>query len=229
MPEKTKAVSANQWCFPEDAVSFLAQLKKNNNREWFTAHKSEFEDVIQRPAKELCSHMCEQLEKLTGAAHASKIFRVHRDVRFSKDKSPYKPHLHILFRTVDEPQDGLGHPAWFFGLETERLAVGCGVFTFEKEALTTFRERVGGDDGAVLEKTVSRLIAQGFRLRDPELKKVPSGFPNDHPRADLLLRKGLTVWGDHDGGSAAALAPTLIPSTIALYRKMNPVVDWLNA
>ncbi|MEM9359201.1 MAG: DUF2461 domain-containing protein [Pseudomonadota bacterium] len=229
MPERMKTVSASQWCFPENAVSFLAELKENNNRTWFTEHKSVFEDVIQQPAKELCAHMCAQLEKLTGAAHVSKIFRVHRDVRFSKDKSPYKPHLHILFRTMEEPQGGLGHPAWFFGLESDRLAVGCGIFSFEKEALIAFRERVAGDDGASLDKTLARLMAQGFRLRDPELKKVPSGFPKDHPRADLLLRKGLTVWGDHSGGPAAAMSPKLIPSTIALYRKMKPVVDWLNA
>lgn len=220
--------SANQWCFPDGAVSFLEKLKANNNREWFTEHKSDFAELIQEPAKELCAHMCAQLEKLTGEAHASKVFRVHRDVRFSKDKSPYKPHLHILFRTVDEPVDGLGHPAWFFGLETGRLAVGCGIFTFEKQALIDYRERVAGEDGASLAKTVSKLTAQGFRLRDPELKKVPSGYAKGHPRADLLLRKGLTIWGDHPGGPPAAMAAKVIPSTVQLYRKMKPVVDWLN-
>jgi len=185
--------AANQWCFPDGAVSFLEKLKANNNREWFTEHKFDFAELIQELAKELSAHMCAQLEKLTGEAYASKIFLVHRDVRFSKDKSPYKRHLHILFRTVDVPIDGLGHPAWFFGLGTERLAVGCGIFTFEKQALSDYRERVAGEDGASLAKTVSKLAAHGFRLRDPALKKVPSGYAKDHPRADLLLRKGLTI------------------------------------
>ena len=75
---------------------------------------------------------------------------------------------------------------------------------------------------------VSKLTAQGFRLRDPELKKVPSGYAKGHPRADLLLRKGLTIWGDHPGGPPAAMAAKVIPSTVQLYRKMKPVVDWLN-
>ena len=228
MPEKTKMVSAAQWCFPDGAVSFLADLKANNNREWFTANKPLFESEIQQPGQELCAHMCSQLEKLTGDAHTSKVFRVHRDVRFSKDKSPYKAHLHILFRAAAEPEGGLGHPAWFFGLEPDRVAVGCGIFSFEKQALITYRKRVAGDDGVALDKLIKKLTYQDFRLRDPELKKVPPGYAKDHPRADLLLRKGLAIWGDHVGGPSAALAPKLIPSTVQLYRKMKPIVDWLN-
>ena len=61
-----------------------------------------------------------------------------------------------------------------------------------------------------------------------ELKTAPRGYPKDHPRSDLLLRKGMTIWGDHEGGPSVALAPKLIPSTVKLYRKMVPFVDWLN-
>lgn len=228
MTERARMLSASQWCFPQGAVSFLSDLKANNNREWFTEHKPDFERLIQQPARELCSHLCTQFEKLTGEEYTSKVFRVHRDVRFSKDKSPYKPHLHVLFRSVVEPQGGLGHPAWFFGLETERLAVGCGIFAFEKQSLITYRERVAGDDGVALDKALRKLSAQDFQLRDAELKKVPAGYPKDHPRADLLLRKGLTIWGKHDAGPAAAMVPQLIPSTMKLFRKMRPLVDWLN-
>ena len=172
--------------------------------------------------------MTGELEKLTGLDHVSKIFRVHRDVRFSKDKTPYKAHLHILFRPRDSGDGGLGMPAWFFGLEPDKLVLGAGVFGFEKAALDAYRKRIAGPEGKRLATAISKLQRKDFRLRDPELKRVPQGYPQDHERADLLRQKGLTIWVDHGGGTAAAVAPKLIPSCAGMYRQMKPVFDWLH-
>ena len=87
----------SDWCFPGEAVQFLQDLKNNNTRDWFTQNKSTYEQVIKQPAQAYCELMCAELTSLTSMPHQSKIFRVHRDVRFSKDKTPYNAHLHISF------------------------------------------------------------------------------------------------------------------------------------
>ena len=225
----TKKPSAAKWCFPKGTVPFLKKLRANNNREWFTQNKSLFERDVREPAAEFCMLMTGELEKLTGLGHVSKVFRVHRDVRFSKDKTPYNAHLHILFRPREDCNGGLGTPAWFFGLEPDKLVLGAGIFGFERTALNTYRERVAGSEGKQLDAAVAKLQKKEFRLREPELKRVPQGFAQDHVRAELLRQKGMTVWADHAGGIAAATAPKLIPSCSGMYRQMKPIVNWLAA
>ena len=106
------------WCFPKETLSFLKDLKTNNNGDWFTKHKTDYEQTIKKPAEEFCPLMTEALSDLTGLPHKAKIFRIYRDVRFSKDKAPYNDHLHISF-LPDLPK---GPPlGWHFGLEPGRL------------------------------------------------------------------------------------------------------------
>lgn len=101
--------------FPNETVNFLKALKKNNDRNWFNENKSRYEDAIKRPAEEFSDEMATRLRRLTGFAFKSRIFRIHRDIRFSKDKTPYNTHLHIGFiPQTNKPSP----PAWFFGLDT---------------------------------------------------------------------------------------------------------------
>lgn len=218
------ANSSPGFSFPPDTVAFLRDLKKNNNREWFTANKSGYELMVRQPASDFCDHMTAALAKLTGVPHGSKIFRVHRDVRFSKDKTPYKAYLHILF----QPAENTGAPKWFFGLEPDKLVLGTGIFGFEKQALVAYRQRAAGPAGKALAKQLDKMRAAGIRIRDPELKRVPSGFAADLPQADLLRHKGLTAWADHPGGPAAAAKPDIVKTSVDTYKTLKPVFTWLS-
>jgi uncharacterized protein (TIGR02453 family) len=212
-----------KWSFPPDTVQFLRELADNNNREWFTENKSRYDLMVKRPAADFCDHMVPALEDLTGLPHASKVFRVHRDVRFSKDKTPYKAYLHMLF----QPKDVDNAPKWFFGLEPDKLILGTGVFEFEKAALETYRRRVTGDDGKALGKQLDKMRKAGMRIREPELKRIPRGYSAEHTYTDLLCHKGLTAWRDHPGGPEAASQDNIIKTTTANLKSLRPLFSWL--
>ena len=159
--------------FTGDAVTFLNNLKSNNNRDWFLENKKTYEAEIKKPAALFASVMSEHLQSLTGQPHKAKVFRINRDVRFSKDKTPYNAHLHISFT----PESKLASPpAWMFGLSTEYFTLGCGVFEFDKSALDVFRKNVAGSAGDKLSGLIDKLGKNGIRFSEPALKRVPSGF-----------------------------------------------------
>ncbi len=223
--KKTGKSAAANFSFPPDTVAFLRELKANNNREWFTANKSRYELMVKQPAADFCDHVTLALERLTGMPHGSKLFRVHRDVRFSKDKTPYKAYLHMLF----QPLDTASAPKWFFGLEPDKLVLGAGIFAFEKTALLTYRQRVAGTAGKALVKQIDKMRKAGMRIREPELKRIPSGFDAELPQAELLRHKGLTAWADLPGGPAAATKPDIVAASLAGFKQLQPLFVWLNA
>ncbi len=209
--------------FSNEAVGFLKDLKGNNNRDWFAENKKVYEQEIKAPAKMFCEDMAAALEKLTGTPHGSKVFRINRDIRFSKDKTPYNAHLHISFI----PQAADTHPPhWFFGLDPTSLTIGVGNFVFEKQQLVDYRERVAGEDGAPLAKTLAKLEKGGARLGKIDLKRVPSPYEQGHPQAELLKRKGLSVWIDFKGTDVAT-DKNVIKTCTANFKKLKPVFDWL--
>lgn len=209
--------------FPAGTLKFLKDLKANNDREWFTANKKIYEQVIKFPAEAFCSGMCAELHELTGVTHRSKVFRIHRDIRFSKDKTPYNAHLHISFFPTEET--GFS-PGWFFGLSPEKLTLGAGVFRFDNSGLDEYRIRVDGAEGETLAKIVDHLVKSGARINEPPLKRVPSGFAKDHPREALLRRKGLALWSDMKNDIVTK--PDLVKNCVAEFGRLKPVYDWFS-
>lgn len=176
--------------FPKDALAFLTELKANNRKDWFASNKPRYEAAIKLPAQAFTEAVCFRMKAMTDRDWHAKIFRIYRDVRFSKDKTPYNAHLHILFREEGR-STGL-----FFGLRPNELVLGAGVFKFDDVQLPTYRAAVASPKGAELADLIAGYQSAGLRLNDPPLKRVPKGFPTDHPRADLLKRKGLALWQD---------------------------------
>ncbi|WP_170350787.1 DUF2461 domain-containing protein [Ruegeria atlantica] len=210
--------------FSSEALGFLEGLEANNTKDWFAAHKTTYETQLKDPSKHFADGMAGALQDLTGQGHRSKIFRIYRDVRFSKDKTPYNAHLHIAFI----PQgNAVQPPMWFFGLSPEKLSLGCGVFQYDKNALDAFRTAMAGPKGAELIQLTEDMRQDGFRIEDPELKRVPTGFDKDHPHAEALRRKGFAVWMDA-GAPAFVIEPNLIERTSALFGKLMPVFQLLS-
>lgn len=202
-----------------ETLAFLKALKANNTREWFAANKADYEAHLKAPAAHFADQMAAALGALTGQAHSSKIFRIHRDVRFSKDKTPYNAHLHIAFTPTGQSGQP---PMWFFGLSPGGLSLGCGVFQYDKAALTDFRAAMAGQAGADLIALTAKLRAEGVRLGDPALKRVPAGYDKDHPNAEALRRKGFAAWRDLPD-PAFALQPDLAVRVTDLLRPLMPV------
>ncbi len=208
--------------FPTDTVKFLRDIKKNNNREWYQANKARYDEGVKAPAEAFCEAVQFRMKAITDDSWTSKIFRIHRDVRFSKDKTPYNAHLHIYFKREGKPS-GL-----FFGLRPDELVLGAGVFSFGKEQLSAYRNAVASPKGAALDELVSTYLDEGLRLNDPPLKRVPKGFDADHPRAELLKRKGLAIWIDIDDPSVMS-KPEGLETCFTQFDRLAPLSDWMNA
>ena len=172
------------------AQDFLRQLHANNNRDWFQDHKKDYEAAIKNPGNAIGETLGVRLAQLTGREATHKLFRINRDVRFSKDKTPYNTHLHLLW------SDGSG-PGFFFGISLEYVSAGCGVMGLQKERLDAYRALID-QEGKALAAGIDDLKNKGFRLDEPELKRVPAPYAKDHDSADLLRRKSLAVWNDLD-------------------------------
>ncbi len=200
-----------------DTQAFVTQLAANNTREWFQANKSTYEDKLRAPALELLDHMAPKLEALTGFSVTPKLFRIHRDVRFSKDKTPYKPHLHMLWWVEAGARQ---NPALFFGIDRDKVTAGTGIFAFEKEVLADWRKMVDLD-GDHIAARIRPTVDKGYPLRDPALKRVPPPYTKDHPHAALLRHKGLVAAGPPE------LTGDLPEGIEAAFEDLWPVADML--
>ena len=153
--------SAVNWLSPA-TVEFLAALRSHNDRDWFAAHKADYEDHLKYPAEQFAAALASELAAATGKPHDYRIFRIHRDVRFAKDKTPYSAHLHISL----SPEGGCreGGPVWMFGLDPDGLNLGAG-----GTARTTIINAPGGPESLVeanLGAAASLRLGCGGDLRD---------------------------------------------------------------
>ena len=217
--------------FPSEAIAFLADLARHNDRDWFNDNKGRYQTFVEAPAKALLEAITPELAELAGQPVGGKIFRIHRDVRFSKDKTPYNTHVRMLFHVLGAQTGGCGvKPAFFFSLEPDKAITGAGSMDFPKPTLEAFRTAV--DDprtGAALARLLAKYkAADGYRLDEPVLKRVPAGFAADHPREALLRHKGLAVWHE-DARPASPAKATSLKVLMQRYKKLKPVYDWLDA
>lgn len=173
------------------ARDFLARLQANNTREWFSDHKAEYDAVVRYPATGILAAMGPRLEAITKAPVSQKLFRPQRDIRFSRDKTPYKDHCHMLWHAPAGSAVG-----YYFGVAPGYCRIGGGVMGFEKGALDRWRAHVAGPGGAAIAEEIAALTAEGFEVSEPEMKRVPAPWDKDDPAEWLLRCKALTVWCD---------------------------------
>jgi len=179
---------------------------------------------VKAPAEAFVDELRPRIEALAERPMGAKIFRIHRDVRFSRDKRPYNTHMHIGFqhaRVAGEPRRRGG---FYFGLEPDHMTQGVGAFDFGSQDLERYRRAVAGDThGEELAEILAGLEA---KPGDPELKRVPAPYPSDHPRGELLRRKGLNVWQEIRDPQLVA-SPDLADAVMTAFEAMDPVNLWL--
>lgn len=182
--------------FSTETFTFLASLKANNSREWFDAHKPDYQKVVKKPADALRTELTRQLAGLTGYETVSKQFRINRDLRFSKDKTPYNAHIRMAFWPKGKAFEGreAQPPSFFVSFEPDRIRLGTGCMAFSKAALGSYLHALENGSGNEIAELMSELEARGFERSPPDLAKAPRGFPKDHEHADLARHKGLAVW-----------------------------------
>jgi uncharacterized protein (TIGR02453 family) len=172
--------------FEQPTLQFLNNLAANNNRDWFTEHKPTFVEV-QNHAKVLFAEMQVNLEK-HDEIEKMKVYRIYRDVRFSKDKTPYNPRLAVSFSRLGNQLRG----GYFLQIKPGETMIGGGFWQPEKDDLYRLRKEIE------LDATEFRTILSdptyiehfGGVFEGEELKSAPRGFDKEHPDVDLLRKKG---------------------------------------
>lgn len=188
--------------FRPEAVDFLAELSQNNERAWFQPRKAEFERLLKEPLEAMCAAL-DAAFRARGiplmADPARSPFRIYRDVRFSKDKSPYKTNVGASFGYVERGPDGEVIAAGgrrgggYFHLSPGEVYVGGGMWHADPEPLAAWRGLVVGDPDRVHAAIEDPAFVAHFGdVHGDRFKRMPAGFPADHPDASLLTLKDVT-------------------------------------
>ena len=179
--------------FTSKGMSFLKRLEQNNERDWFHEHKSEYEDLIRTPALNFIDDMENDLAHLSPhfLAIAKKVggslMRIHRDVRFSKDKSPYKTNIGIQFR--HEMGKDVHAPGFYVHIEPCDCFVGVGIWRPDSTALGKIRDSIIERDTYWLAAINDKKFKKNYELSGETLKTAPRGYDKSHPLIDDLKRK----------------------------------------
>jgi uncharacterized protein (TIGR02453 family) len=215
---------------PGGTLDFLDGLEQHNDKKWFDAHREEYERYYVGAATTFVSALGPKLQRLAPSIHFEprvngSIMRVHRDVRFSKDKRPYKPHLDLWFWQGE--RKGWNAPGFFFRLTSQALILGSGIHRFEPQQLAAYRAAVlEPASGKALAKTLAALTDHSYVLGQATRKTVPRGLPADHERTDLLLHEGLIVVLE-TALPAELSTPAFIEYCVEHYKRFVPLHAWL--
>lgn len=182
--------------FTKDTVKFFRELEKNNTKEWFDAHRETYDEDVVEPSRAFVVDMGAKLKKIAPGVIADprtnrSLFRLQRDTRFSKDKSPYKTHFGLILWEGEGPR--MECSCFYLHFELPNLFVGVGVYQFSDAMLDKYR-RAAADPvaGKGLTKAVATVTKSGaYALGGQKYQRVPRGFDPNHPNADLLKHGGL--------------------------------------
>jgi uncharacterized protein (TIGR02453 family) len=188
--------------FRPEAIQFLADLAVNNDRTWFQARKADYERLLKEPLEALCVALADQFATRGIPFTSDPVrspFRIYRDVRFSKDKSPYKTNISASFPYVDSSSerrshaDEGGNPGGYFHMGPGEVYIGGGMWHPPAATVAAFRKAVVDDPAAVRKLLDDPAFVREFdALSGDKLQRVPPGFPKDHPEAELLKHKDFT-------------------------------------
>jgi uncharacterized protein (TIGR02453 family) len=197
--------------WPAEALDFYEGLAADNSKTYWTANKATYEEKVLGPMSEL-------LEELAPEFGESKVFRPHRDVRFSKDKSPYKTHIGAIIG------DG------YIQLSAGGLAAGSGMHAMAPDQLDRYRRAVAADEtGEDLQRLIADAGRHGIAVHGHDvLKSAPRGYPADHPRITLLRYKGVVTWQEWPAEPWLG-TPAAKQRVAAFLTASRPLCAWLNA
>ncbi|MHB1474741.1 MAG: DUF2461 domain-containing protein [Dermatophilaceae bacterium] len=193
------------------ALDFYEGLEIDNSRGYWQAHRKVYDEQVRGPMEALLAELCDEFGD-------AKIFRPHRDIRFSADKTPYKTNVGAALASHDYVQVSAGG-----------LAVASGTYVFATDQLARYRRAVALDlTGEALAKIVDDVRAAGLTITaGGTLTTAPRGYPRDHPRIELLRMKGLVTWKEWPVEPWLATAEAK-DKVVAVLRASAPLVEWLD-
>jgi uncharacterized protein (TIGR02453 family) len=214
--------------FPKEGIAFLQKLKKNNNRPWFQKHKEDYEQLLKFPMQCLIASLAQKLaddapEILFNPRKS--IFRIYRDVRFSKNKSPYKTNIAAYFDLRGKKSPGEA-PGLYVGIEPGEIFIGGGLYMPGGDQLKAIRRSIAEHPDEFLEIVQNRTFKRSFgEIMGEKLQKAPLGYPKDHPMIGYLVFKQFFV--GTESGHEPCLRPNFADTVAKVFRDTMPLVRWL--
>ncbi len=212
-----------------DFFEFLRELKGNNNRDWFGANKQRYQDTVRDPMLHLISDFAPRLKKISRHFVADprpvggSLFRIYRDVRFSKDKAPYKTHTAAQFR--HKRGKDVHAPGFYLSLAPGEIHAGAGIWHPDSGSLKTIREALVARPRAWKNAIGGAEFKRTFKLEGDSLKRAPKGFDPEHPLIEDLKRKDFVVMARFE--EADALADDFLDRYTECCRAAVPLVRYL--
>ena len=195
---------------PIAALDFYEDLENDNSKVFWTSHKTIYDEQVKAPMQALATELAKTYGEI-------KLFRPYRDVRFSKDKTPYKTHQGIWF----------GETSVYVEVSAAGLRLAGGYWRTSSAQVQRLRRAVDDDvAGPALERALAGVRRKGLTLNGEQLTRVPSGYDKDHPRADLLRYKTLTA-GAQLGAPEWLTTPRAKAEIAKVWRSMTPMIAWL--
>jgi len=215
--------------FTPELFTFLRQLKRNNNREWFNKNKERYVEEVQQPALEFVSAVGPGLRKISQNFLADprpvggSMFRIYRDTRFSKDKTPYKTHVGISFG--HRANKDVHSPGFYLHLEPGEVFVGAGIWHPDTKAATAIRESIVERPAAWKKAAHAAPFTKSFELSSDSLVRAPRGFDPEHPLVDDLRRKDFIGMRSFD--EKTATSARFLETFLGACREASPLVRFL--
>ena len=215
--------------FPAETLRFLRALKRNNRREWFEAHRGDYEACVRQPMTAIVERLAADLRAFAPELVASpkvSIYRIYRDTRFSENKAPYKTHVAAVFPTRGlAKHQGAGT---YFRLSPDEVRIGGGMYAPQPSQLFAVRQHIAGH----LRQLRAIVESPGFRtqlgpLDGGRLKRVPRGFASDHPAAAYLKFTHFIAGAAFP--AALAASPKFYKTLLTVFRQVTPLARFLNA
>jgi uncharacterized protein (TIGR02453 family) len=197
----------------EAALDFYRRLEAENDKAFWAANKHIYETEVRAPFDALSDVVAEEFGPL-------RVFRPYRDVRFSKDKTPYKTRCYAV-------TEGEGGETYYVAISAQGLDVATGYWMMAADQLARYRQAVVDEHaGAALEAALHQVQAEKLRIEGDALKTAPRGYPRDHPRVELLRRKSVAAMRSFPpaGWLHTAAAARRITG---VWRAGRPMNDWL--
>ncbi len=217
--------------FSKDLTKFLKGLEANNEKAWLDANRATYDAVYADAAKDFVAAMSVPLQKIAPGIRAEpkvngSIMRINRDTRFSKDKTPYKTGMGLIF--WDGPGKRMMHPGFYMWISPTEVALGAGLPEFQPKQLERYRKAAADPaSGKALRDAVKKVQGKGdYTFAEPRYKRVPKGCDADHPNAEFLRRSGLFI-GRRVKHPPELFTGKAVKWAVGEFTRMAPVQRWL--
>lgn len=211
--------------FSRETFRFLRDLKKNNERAWFTENRARYEEHVKEPALRVIEGFAPSLKKLSPhfLATPRSLFRIHRDTRFAKDKSPFKTHVGLHFRH-DRSRD-VHAPGYYLHIEPGNVFAGVGIWHPEAPALGAIRQHIVDEPQAWKRGSRAKSFTDTFDVDGDRLARPPKGFAPDHPLIEDLKWKDYIGIAEFD--ESFATGPDLLAQLAVVFKAGTPFMRFL--